>query len=716
MLRDARNNQRFTDFTELVATAVSNMKARDDLRQLAREQAALREVATLIASEATPSEVFSAVAKGVAHTLQVPLTALVRYERAGTATQVGVWGKENPFPVGTSWPIDEHSVSGQVARTGRPARVDDYAEIPGDIAATLARDAEIHTAVGVPVLVDGRPWGVMMALSTAHKPIAPGTEDRLAAFTELVATAIANAQARDELRQLVEEQAALRRVATLVARGTDARAVFDAVCAETGSLIGASSVNLARFTADGYNLTTAGWSVRDTHVPTGTRLPLEADTINGVIQRTVAPARADSYEDATGELATLIRRRGIRSEVGAPVIVEGRVWGALIAGTDSDEPLPVGAEQRVASFAELIATAVSNATTRSELIASRARIVTAGDEARRRIERNLHDGTQQRLVALGLDVQAVDASIPAEQHDAHSGLERIGREIEAVLDDVRELSRGLHPALLSQAGLRPSLRALARKSPIPVKLEVDVAERPSESIEIAVYYVVSEALTNAAKHARASEISVELAASSSGIRATIEDDGVGGAEASAGSGLVGLIDRVEALGGRFALDSPPGAGTRISIELPLAAQAVGDVAAGPGPPPEQLSERLGADTLAAAVAASADALYVVDAQGRIRFLNAAALEILGYEDERQLLGRPSHDTIHYLRGDGTPFPAAECPLLRPRLSGETVRVDDDYFVRQDGSLVPVAYSSAPVALPDGRGAVVSFRDISGSPD
>jgi PAS domain S-box-containing protein len=707
---------RLARFTELVGTAISNTQARDDLRRLANEQAALRRVATLIAREATPSEVFSAVAREVAQTLDVPLTALVRYEGDGTATQVGVWGEENPFPVGTSWPLDENSVSGIVARTGRPARVDDYAEISGGIAATLAREAGIHTAVGAPVLVDGRPWGVMMALSSVHRPIPAGTEDRLAAFTELVATAIANTQARDELGQLVEEQAALRRVATLVARGTDSHAVFDAVCAETGPLIGATSVNLACFTPDGFNLTMAGWSLRDTHVPTGTRLPLGSSTINALIQRTVAPARVESYADAGGELAALIRQRGIRSEVGAPVIVEGRVWGALIAGTDQDDPMPAGVERRVASFAELIATAVSNATTRSELITSRARIVTASDEARRRIERNLHDGTQQRLVALGLDVQAVDAGIPADQHDAHSGLERIGREIEAVLDDVRELSRGLHPALLSQAGLRPSLRALARKSPIPVKLEVDVAERPSESIEIAVYYVVSEALTNAAKHARASEISVELAASSRGIRATIEDDGIGGAEASAGSGLVGLIDRVEALGGRFALDSPPGAGTRISIELPLAAQAVGDVAAGPGRLPEQLSERLHADTLAAAVAASPDALYVVDAQGRIKFLNAAALEILGYEDERQLLGRPSHDTIHYLRSDGTPFPAAECPLLRPRVSGETVRVEGDWFVRQDGSLVPVAYSSAPVALPDGRGAVVSFRDIPGSPD
>jgi signal transduction histidine kinase len=355
----------------------------------------------------------------------------------------------------------------------------------------------------------------------------------------------------------------------LVARGTDAHAVFDAVCVETGQLIGASSVNLACFTPDGFNLTMAGWSLRDTHVPAGTRLPLGAETINGVIQRTAAPARLDSYADAKGELAALIRGRGIRSEVGAPVIVEGLLWGALIAGTDGDEPLPAGAEQRVARFAELIATAVSNATTRSELIASRARIVAAGDEARRRIERNLHDGTQQRLIALGLDLQSVRAGIPAELVGAHAGLERIGSDLEAVLEDVREISRGLHPALLSQAGLGPSLRALTRNFPVPVKLDVSISERPSESIEIAVYYVVSEALANAVKHAHASKMSVALRTSGSAIRVTIEDDGVGGAEASAGSGLVGLIDRVEALGGRLTLHSPPGAGTAISIVLPL---------------------------------------------------------------------------------------------------------------------------------------------------
>jgi PAS domain S-box-containing protein len=1009
---------RLADFTELVATAISNTQARGDVRRLADEQAALRRVATLVAREATPTEVFASVAKEVAQTLGVPLTAVVCFEADGTATQVGAWGAENPFPVGTTWALDDHSVSGLVSRTGRPARVDDYSEISGDIAATLAREAGIRTAVGVPIVVEGRLWGTMMALSTEQTPLPTGSEARLARFTELVAAAIANTQARGDLRRLADEQVALRRVATLVARGTDAPAVFDAICEETGHLLGASSVNLVQFTPDGSNLTVAGWSLRGVHVPTGTRCPLEGDSLCALIRDTAAPGRSGStaseqrfrtlveqlplvtyvrgldvqrsnayvspqveallgysveewerdlglleriiypddlervlaaaarlretgeplrleyryiardgrvvwvydethlvrdadgcplgvqgilldiserklaeaaasasekrfqamvaeapgatvrrahdvdwtmefvsdafeeisgypasdfvgnrvrsfasvihpddkaalagaiergkpyeiqyrvvqpdgsqrwvlerglgesgpngtlrlhgaifditdrrraqdalaeseqrfhsiveanewiwaedargrltytnpavyemlgyrYGGKSGELAARLRRPGVRSEVGAPVMVEGLVWGALLASADDPEPLPLGTERRLARFAELIATAVSNETTRSELIASRARIVAAGDEARRRIERNLHDGTQQRLVSLGLDLQAVQTTVPPEQQDTRSGLERIARGIEAVLDDIRELSRGLHPGLLSRGGLRPALRALAQKSPIPVKLDIDFDQRPPEPIELAAYYVVSEALTNAAKHAKASEVSVTAAASDDHLRIAIRDDGIGGAEPSAGSGLVGLIDRVEALGGGFALDSPPGNGTEISIELPLAAEETIDVGPGPAPRPRAQERRLvpGSDlpeiadagTLLAAVAAVAEALYIVDPQGRITFLNSAALRILGYVDERQLLGRPSHDTIHYLRADGTPFPATECPLLRPRVSGETVRVEEDWFVRQDGSLVAVSYSSAPVPLPDGRGAVVLFRAIS----
>jgi PAS domain S-box-containing protein len=541
-------------------------RAESDLARLAAAQAALRRVATLVAQSAVPKDVFFSVAREVGQLLEAPIVEIVRFEADRTGTVVADWG-DLPYPVGTQWTIEHPSVMATIVETGRPARIDDYSTLPGGLAET-ARQLGLRSAVGAPIILEGKVWGAIMPASR-DRILPDDTEAHLVDFTELVATAMSNTQARDDLRRLADEQAALRRVATLVARGTAAEDVFDAVCAETGKLIGAASVNLAHFTPDGFNVTMAGWSLRDTHVPAGTRLPLSADTINGLIQRTVAPAHFDSYEDSSGELAALIRERGIRSEVGAPVIVEGRVWGALIAGTDRAELLPAGTELRLARFAELIATAVSNVATRSELIASRARIVAASDEARRRIERNLHDGTQQRLVALGLDLQALRASLADDADGTRSGLARIERELEGVLDDVRELSRGLHPALLSQSGLSAAIKALVRRSAVPAEVDLAVDRRLPTSIEIAAYYVVSEALANAAKHAGASLVRVVADVAYDRLRLTISDDGVGGAVFETGSGLTGLVDRVEALGGRLTLDSPPGRGTAISIELPL---------------------------------------------------------------------------------------------------------------------------------------------------
>ena len=354
------------------------------------------------------------------------------------------------------------------------------------------------------------------------------------------------------------------------------------MCRETCQLLDATSVTLSHHTVDGFEMV-AGWSLNDSHLPIGTRLPLEPDTVGDAIVRTRAPARVDSWEGKPGELASLLRERGVRSSLGAPIVVEGQLWGALVAGTDREEPLPDGTEFRLARITELVATAISNATTRSELVASRARIVTAADEARQRIERNLHDGTQQRLIALGLDLQRIRATIPEEQHDAHVGLERVEEDLQSVLEELRELSRGLHPPLLTRRGLRSALRALARDSPIPVELEIDLPKRPPAPLETALYYVVSESLTNAIKHSQASVVSITIEADYPGdsferhhgpqrrllLHATIADDGVGGADPSSGSGLTGLVDRVEALGGRFVLDSPSGGGTRISIEMPL---------------------------------------------------------------------------------------------------------------------------------------------------
>jgi signal transduction histidine kinase len=455
-----------------------------------------------------------------------------------------------------------------VGRTGRPARVDDYGALPHEVAQRLAA-AGIRSSVGVPIVVNGRTWGVMVALSTAPEPLPTDTEDRLTDFTELVATAIANTEARTELRQLADEQSALRRVATLVASGTDARGVFDAVCEETGLLIGATSVNLCRFTSDGFNLTMAGWSIHDTHIPTDTRLPLEGETINNVIRRTRAPARVDSYAGVEGELAALIRERGIRSEIGAPVIVEGTVWGALIAGRDVDDPAPPGTELRLANFAELIATAVSNASNRAELVASRARIVASADEARRRIERDLHDGTQQQLVALGLDLKTLQMSLPPELDHSQAEVERLRAGLDGVLENVREISQGVHPATLSQWGLEPAVRALARRCTVPVELDAEVTGRLPQSVEIAAYYVISEALANVAKHAEATYVHVGVRSAEGRLEASIRDDGSGGADMARGSGLTGLVDRVEALGGHLSLDSPRGDGTTVSVTLPL---------------------------------------------------------------------------------------------------------------------------------------------------
>jgi len=392
----------------------------------------------------------------------------------------------------------------------------------------------------------------------------PGAENRLSNFTELVATAIANSQAHEQLQRLADEQAALRRVATLVARGAEPPVVFDAVCRETGRLFGSTTVNLARFTADGFNLTMAGWSMRDVHVPAGTRLPLAGETINTLVRDTAAPGRFDSYGEASGELAELLRARGVRAEVGAPVVVDGRVWGALVAGTDEPESLPAGLELRLARFAELIATAVSNATSQAELVASRARIVEAADQQRRRVVRDLHDGAQQRLVSAVMSLQL------AEAHGESTPLVAEGLEhVRAAIAELRELARGIHPAILTDHGLAAAVEALADRAPLPVLVDIP-EDRYPPSVESAAYFIAAEALTNVAKYANAREVRVSAGQAGGRLVLTIDDDGVGGARASSGSGLSGVQDRVSALDGTLTVDSPAGGGTRIRAAIPLA--------------------------------------------------------------------------------------------------------------------------------------------------
>jgi signal transduction histidine kinase len=263
-----------------------------------------------------------------------------------------------------------------------------------------------------------------------------------------------------------------------------------------------------------------------------------------------------------------VREAGIKSAVGSPIVVKGHLWGVMAAAS-TEGPMPPSTEGRLASFTELVATAIANAESSAELAASRRRIVAAADDARRRIERDLHDGVQQRLVSLTFELRGAEAIAPPENDQLVRQLAQLGKGLAGALDELRVLSRGIHPAILSKGGLAPALKALAQRSAVPVKLDLVVQERLANHAEVAAYYVVSEALTNAAKHAQPSTVEVRARADDGVLELTIDDDGVGGADPVQGSGLTGLADRVEALGGTIAIASPPGEGTSLRVELPL---------------------------------------------------------------------------------------------------------------------------------------------------
>jgi signal transduction histidine kinase len=371
-----------------------------------------------------------------------------------------------------------------------------------------------------------------------------------------------------DLARLLAEQAALRRVATLVAQETSPEAVFQAVNEEVGRLLDVHGTRLMRYEADGTTTIVAGWG-QPGIVPAGTRISLAGRNIGSMVRSTGRPARLGTYENATGAIAAVLREHGVHSAVGAPVTVEGRLWGAMYGFSISEQALPAGLELRLASFTDLVGTGIANAQARADLTASRARVVAATDNIRRRIERDLHDGTQQRLVSLSLDLRTAQAGVPEDQPELREELDSIANEMVAALDDLREISRGIHPSLLAKGGLAPALKSLARRSPVPVELDIAINGRFPEQVEVAVYYVVAEALTNAAKHARATAIQIGGGVDDGRIWMAVRDDGVGGADPANGSGLIGLTDRVEALGGTITVLSPPGEGTSLYVWLPL---------------------------------------------------------------------------------------------------------------------------------------------------
>jgi signal transduction histidine kinase len=552
--------------------------SRGELSVLGDQQAALRRVATLVARGASPSEVFSAVADEMARCLGVVHATVSRYDADETIVPLAVYheGRLRTLPEGLRLPLEGDNVAAKVLRTGGPARMDSHENAPGAHAARI-REIGVRSAVGVPIIVDGGVWGAAVVGSSAPEPLPPDTEVRIGDFSDLVATAIANAATRaelqarrDELQVLADQQAALRRVATLVARGVSPSEVFSAVAAELARVLAVQHASVWRYEPDGAaTLLAASDEPGATKMPVGDRFTLEGDNLAAMVLHTGRPARMDSLDEAAGSAAARIRELGIRAAVAAPIIVDGHLWGVASVASLRPEPLPPDTETRVCDFADLAATAIANAESRTELTASRTRIVAAADDARRRIERDLHDGAQQRLVSLGLEIRAAEASVPPELHAFKGQISQLVTGLAGVSEDLQEISRGIHPAILSKGGLGPALKTLARRSAVPVELDVDVDRRLPDSVEVAAYYVVAETLTNAAKHAQASEVTVRVESEGTNLHLLIRDDGIGGADTVRGSGLTGLVDRVEALGGQMTISSPPGNGTSLSVKIPL---------------------------------------------------------------------------------------------------------------------------------------------------
>jgi signal transduction histidine kinase len=563
------DEHRMSAFAELVGTAIANAQARVELRAIVEEQTALRRVALLVAVGADPGTVFAAVAEEVGQVLpEADFTMVARYDGDRAVEVVGGWSRaDGPTLVGRRSELGGRNVSTLVFETAQSARVDHL--VAGDEEVTAsAREIGIRSSAGAPISVEGKLWGVMIATSVRENALPSGTEQRLAAFTELVATALASAEARQELLRVADEQAALRRVATLVAQGASPATLFQAVAVETGQLLLADATVLSRYDPDGFLTRVGRWSTPGVGLPAGDQSPLGGRNVSTLVFETGQAARLDNYGDDAGDAAVWVAA-GLCSSVGVPISVEGRLWGVVVALAMSAQPLPPDAEQRLAGFTELVATAIANAEAQAELTASRARIVATADETRRRIERDLHDGAQQRLVSLALQLRAAQADVPAGLGRLHGELDRVAAGLTSALEELREYARGIHPANLAVGGLGAALKGLARRSPVPVTLDVRTPERLPERLEVTAYYVVSEALANAAKYAEASAVHIEIAQAGELITLTVRDDGIGGADPERGSGLVGLGDRVAAVGGKLQVRSHPGAGTTLVAELPV---------------------------------------------------------------------------------------------------------------------------------------------------
>lgn len=563
----AGTEDRLAAFTELLAIAIANEQNRERLEQLVAEQGALRRVAELAVHDAPPSRVLDAVVTEASRLVGVGFTTLLRFEPDGATEVVAIHDPPPGVTVGMRAPKGGDGASQRVWRTGRTARVDDLSGTPGAWP-KVASGHGFSSSAAAPVRAEDRLWGVLVAVG--HDVLAPPIEDELSRFAALAGTAITSSHARTALGALAGEQAALLRVAGRVARGDPPEKVFAAVSAEAKQLLGGLPMTLVQFDEEDEALVvmnSSGGPIRS-----GVSFPYPSGTLPDRVRRTGRAARIDDYRLEPD--AEAVARLGVVAAVAAPIQVENRVWGMFTA-TSSDGPLPARAEDRLQRFANLVGTAIGNATSRALLVASRERVLTAADETRRRLQRDVHDGAQQRLVQTVITLKLARSALADDQ--AARVLERVEEALahaERANEELRELVSGILPAALTRAGLPGGVGSLVTDLPVRVHAAIDVP-RLAPELETTAYFVIAEALTNVVKHAKAEHVRVLATLSDGAVRVEVSDDGVGGARADDGSGLTGLFDRVEARGGTLDVRSPPREGTTLKAILPADGRAAG---------------------------------------------------------------------------------------------------------------------------------------------
>ena len=486
-----------------------------------------------------------------------------------TGVQLLLWSDERQ-----DWllPGDEHAVPMSVLRylqrTREPLVVADAAGDDRFARDAYFADVDACSLLAVPIVSRGA-LQALLVLENRLIRDAFTTErlDVVKLIAGQLAVSLDNAQLYADYRRIADEQAALRRVATLVAEGPPPTAVFDAVAIEMQRLLDADGVTLGRYEPGDAVTVVAhrGWEGWD--LPAGTRFSHDGKSVTAEVRRSRRPARMEGFDAADGSIADYVRAQGLRSSVGAPIILEGRLWGVAVVYWTREESPPVDTEERIGQFAKLLETAIANADSREQLLASRARLLVAGDEARRRVVHDLHDGAQQRLVHAIVRLKLAKRALQDDDAEAES---LVGEALDAVEQgnqELRELARGILPTLLTRGGLKAAVGAMATRLDVPTEVDIPDERFPAE-IEATAYFIVAEALTNIVKHAHATRAKVATSLDHGMLRVEVRDDGIGGADPRS-HGLVGISDRVAALRGRLELESPPGAGTTVVATLPI---------------------------------------------------------------------------------------------------------------------------------------------------